>query len=415
MVYDAWSFFAPPLIYLAFAAVMFLYVCGSEPVYSLVGVVKERADFIASPSTSALLDKYKLTALVPVIALFVAALIAYSINRLVFGIAGLLPFNLITSPGSIIAARVQLDPRWQQHITRYGMPSADQLIDYTITKARFEKREQFVSNVDSWQQSAGKAAQLFFFSKFLLVWTIACAALSVTLPDATPFTYKRVALLLILVILFGLFSACRHAYAYRQLAYAKVNAAQVLLSSEIPREMEQNDQNSQDETNKYERWKTLEDRPWWRVGLGLMESWPMLRYYEYLAVDYPRSGNNLWRQGILRNSLNILWFIMGALLVWLLSKLSWWIGCFLFVGYVSVTIIDCLTIGVLLIGTWGRALLVWLKSRLPDDITDLLSQGLLARITRAERQEYWLAAASTRVVEAFVAIILSRMLASYFF
>ena len=417
MVQDAWEFFAPPLIYASVAALFFWYLCGSAPLARLTtGIVNSR-EVLFSSNTTALLEKYSLTALVPLIALFLISVIAYSLTRVVFGLAGLLPLNLITWSGSILESLTHTDSRWRQYLARYPGSSTSDLIDYAIAKARLEKRDDLLTNVDYWRKSSGHASQLFEFSKFLLVWTIGCAALSLVLPDATQFTYRRVALMLVVVISFGLVAACRHAFAVQQEAYAKLRTARVLLDSEVPSDREEAPSKDMAPVSNedFKAWEQMRDQPWWRIGLRLMESSRMLKFYEYLPEWRHRSDKNLWLQAILQNNLNILWFIIGAVMIWLLSGLSFWLGLLLFVGYVSVTIIDCLIVGVMLAGTVGRTLVVMIKHRIPDELLELVPDSVLARLQPLDKQQYWLTAAAMRTAEAIVAIFLSRVLAAYFF
>jgi hypothetical protein len=282
-----------------------------------------------------------------------------------------------------------------------------------IAKARYEKQEALLSNLESWQRTSGRAYELFSFSKFLLAWSVGCAALSSTLPDATPLSYSRVVLIVLLVICFGLFSACRHAYAMEQLTYARLNTAEVMLDSEAPKEDKPDSETSKPQESVSSG--NFQERPWWRVGLGLMEWWRMLKHYDYLALAHPSSNQRMWLQGILRNSSNVLWFIMAAVIIWLLSKLSWWVGCFLYVGYVSITIINCLTIIVLLIGAFGRSAIAVLKPWLLKKYSWLLPKNAFDGFSITREDEYWLTAAGLRGVEGLVAIMLCRILARYFF
>jgi hypothetical protein len=196
IINDAWEFFAPPLIRLAIMAAFFWYVCGAEPLSRVWGYLGAHAPVLAGENVQAFLTRFNLTALAPVIGLFLISLLAYSANRIVFGVASLIPIQLFTS-STLIEKLVGGDPGWRKHLELSPGIGASQVIDYALARAHLEKKVYLLSGVDYWSKKAGSYSLLFSFATFLLTWSVACAVLSVMLrdKDSAHFTYGRMTLL----------------------------------------------------------------------------------------------------------------------------------------------------------------------------------------------------------------------------
>ena len=94
IINDVWDFFAPPLIKFSIALFFFWYICGSAPFYAFNDSVANTASFWDATKITNFFEQYKLTSLLPIAALFVVAIFAYTINRIIFGVAALLPVNI---------------------------------------------------------------------------------------------------------------------------------------------------------------------------------------------------------------------------------------------------------------------------------------------------------------------------------
>jgi hypothetical protein len=153
IIHDAWEFFTPPLLYLVVMALLFLYICGSGPLVAFGAQLGELLARVDTLVLTTFLDQYKLTALVPFFVLFLLAVLAYLVNRVVWGVQSLLPVHLTTWVGAVIEERVRLEPAWGPHLERYKPLSATDLIEYLIAKARTEKQEALLAGVDSWARN----------------------------------------------------------------------------------------------------------------------------------------------------------------------------------------------------------------------------------------------------------------------
>jgi hypothetical protein len=423
IINDAWDFFAPPLIKFSIALFFFWYICGSEPFYTVKDVVINATSSWNAGKVIDFLDKYKLTSLLPIAALFLVAVFAYVVNRIIFGVAALLPLN-IGYTGDRIERMIQEDPMMQKHIESFPPYSGYMLIDFALAKARSQKEEALLRNVDSLEKASSRNHSLFSFAKFLLFWTVACCVLSLTVSGATVFSYSRVNLLAFTVIVFGIYAASRYAKSLEYLGYAQVHIVRLMLMGDdyltknkpafsvvYP---EPKDESRRREERQM-RIEYLRRQDWWFLSLSLMDWWEVLRYFRHYDPGYIKSDRRLLLQALLRNSTNILWFIMGALLIVILTKFSWWVGVVLFVGYVSITIVDCLLVTFLLGAVTIKLLITALTTVLPEIIIGFLPEKPKRAIETREDDQYRITVGAIRLVEAWLAIVLCRVLASHFF
>jgi hypothetical protein len=423
IINDAWDFFGPPLIKFAIALFFFWYICGSEPFYDLRDNFKTAAASWDPVKVTNFFDTYKLTSLLPIAALFLIAVFVYVINRIIFGVAALLPVNLGYSSDRI-ERMIQEDPMMQKHLESFPSYSGYMLVDFALAKARSQKEEALLRNVDNLEQERNRKYGLFTFAKFLLAWTIACCVLSLTVSSATVFTYSRVILLLFTVFIFGVYAASKYAKSLEYLGYAQVQVVRLMLLGENylakpkPAATVVYPERQEDKYRREQRRRTIEylrQSDWWFLSLRLMDWWEVLRYYRHYDPGTINSDRKRFLQTVLRNSANILWFIIGALLIWISAKFSWWLGVALFVGYVSITIVDCLLVVLLVGAVTFRSLSAVFTAKLPAIITDFLPAKPEIEIGIVDDWQYRLTVVAIRLLEGLFAIILCRALANYFF
>jgi hypothetical protein len=420
IINDAFEFFAPPAIEASIAVFVFWYVCGVGPLERLLNLLKTQVSFLATTDVTGVLGKYNLTALVPIAILFVFAVLTYVTNRIIFGVATLLPINIITT-SDLIELRLNEDPFWQDYMKDKRPFSGYRLVNYAVAKARYEKKEALLVNLDYFQKESARASQLFAFGKFLLAWTIACGVLSLKLDGATPFSYDRIFLLLLLVIVFGVYCACKYACIKEQLSYAQLDVARAVLETDnsiksaieaATSEPLTEEQRSQ---ARQSRMTFLRTRRWWWLGLRLMDLWQMLKYYRFRETVFVDPRKNVVLQATLQNSVNILWFILGALLVWIVSRFSWWLSSVLFVGYLSVTIVDCLLVLLLVASTIWRSTSGRIRLALPASLKEMLPSEVITETVTLKQEQYWLVVSGLKCLEGVLGLLLSRLLATYLF
>lgn len=429
IINDVWDFFAPPLIKFSIALFFFWYICGSAPFYAFNDSVANTASFWDATKITNFFEQYKLTSLLPIAALFVVAIFAYTINRIIFGVAALLPVNIGYSSDRI-ERMIQEDAMMQKHLESFSPFSGYMLVNFALAKARSQKEEALLRSVDSLEKQMGRDYNLFSFAKFLLVWTITCGVLSLTISSATAFTYSRLSLLTFTVIVFGIYAASKHAKSLEYLGYAQVEVVRQMVigqdylteekltaekravvdgSTEVQSELKK-----RRDQERQMRIEYLKRSDWWFLSLRLMDWWEILGHFRHYDPGYIRSDPRLLLQALLRNSVNIWWFIIGWILINILGKFSWWLGVGLFIGYVSITIVDCLLI-VLLIGAVSlKSLRSSLISKLPEVITDFLPPKPERAIEVSEDGQYRITVAAVRLVEAVLALMLCRALATHF-
>ena len=423
IINDAWDFFAPPLIKFSIALFFFWYICGSEPVYAVRDGLANAASSWDAGKVTDFLEKYKLTSLLPFAALFLIAVFAYAVNRIILGIAALLPVN-IGYTSDRIERMIQEDPMMQKQLESFPQYSGYMLVDFALTKARSQKEETLLRNVDSLEKTRDRNHGLFSFAKFLLFWTVACCVLSLTVSGATVFSYSRVNLLTFTVIVFGVYAASRYAKSLEYLGYAQVHIVRLMLMGDDY--LAKNKPaftvvypEPKDETRRREerqmRIDFLRRQDWWYLSLRLMDWWEVLRYFRHYDPGYIKSDRKLLLQALLRNSANIPWFIMGALLIVILGKFSWWLGVGLFVGYVSITIVDCLLVVFLVGAVTIKLSIATFMTKLPEIIIDFLPKKPERSIKTMEDHQYLFTVGAIRLVEAVLAIILCKQLARHFF
>jgi hypothetical protein len=374
-----------------------------------------------APNITSILERYNLTTLLPLATIFLLAVVVYVINRVIFGIAALLPIN-IGYTGDRLERMLHEDPSMQKHLKRYLPFSGFTLVEFALAKARSQKEEALLRNIDNAQKATGRNNELFTFAKFLLAWTVACSVFSMTVRDATTFTYSRLSLLLFTVIVLGIYAACKFAKSVEYLVYAQVNTVRIVLmnESESPiKTSDPTDDEIKEDAMQYEqrrmRIEFLRRQRWWYLRLRLMDWWEMLGYYRHYDPGYIGSDKKRLLQAVLRNSANIIWFIFGALLIAILGRFSWWLRSGLFVGYVSITIVNCLLIAFLLGSVTGKLLLSRIRSKLPESIGEFLPAEPATTITVREDHQYLLTLAAVRLVEAVIAVVLCRALANQVF
>jgi hypothetical protein len=93
-VQDTWNFFFPRTIRFAICLGIVIYLGGWPRLAGLIEGLLKRMSAIDAHAVATNLDQYKLTHLVPIIAFFVLATLAYSWNQLVFVTALLIPFSI---------------------------------------------------------------------------------------------------------------------------------------------------------------------------------------------------------------------------------------------------------------------------------------------------------------------------------
>ena len=423
IINDAWDFFAPPFIKFGIALFFFWYICGSEPFYTARDGIINVASAWDTAKVTEFLDKYKLTSLLPIAALFLVAVFAYVINRIIFGVAQLLPIN-IGYTGDRLERMIQEDPLMQKQLESLPPYSGYMLVDFALAKARSQKEEALLRNVDSLEKASGRDHGLFSFAKFLLFWMVACCVLSLTVRGATAFSYSRVNLLAFTVIVFGIYAASRYAKSLEYLGFAQVHIVRLMLMGDdylaknkpsfsvvYP---EPKDESRRREERQM-RIEYLRRQDWWFLSLRLMDWWGTLRYFRHYDRGYIRSDPKLFVQALLRNSANVVWFVSGALLIVILGRFSWWLGVSLFVGYISITIVDCVLVAFLLGAVTVKFLIATLPTKLPEIITSFLPEKPQKAIEPAEDAQYGITVGVIRLVEAGLAIILCRALGQHFF
>jgi hypothetical protein len=431
LIHDAWEFFAPPMLRVAVVALFFWYVCGPVPLVNLLQFIEGQASLVAGTNAQGLLEKYNLTALLPVAALFVVSLLAYSANRIVFGVAALLPVRL--SSGSILERKAFDDSRWRAHMEWHPRAGIHNMVESALAKARHDKEEYLLKTVDYYQREVGRIFQLFTFAQFLLMWTVACAVLSVTVQGAMHFTYGRVFLLLAGVIFFGVYSACAYADATEHLAGSQLYAALALLERDETKQGKGQatktvdaERHSEDRSREWaERGNYYRSQPWWWIGLGLMDWWRMLRFFRYREPMYWSPEKGFWVHVLLKNTTNTVWFIIGAMSIRMMAGISWWAACAFFVVYVSVTITDFLLMFFSLIAIVISSAASRISKYIPEEFRQLLDSAKTdqdrarteRRVFTAPRETEWLIYATTafRVLEVVIAVVMGRALAVYLF
>lgn len=411
LIHDAWEFFTPPLIKMGIALGFFWYVCDVGPLVGLAEFARTQTAAFPATDVQGFLERYNLTALMPLAALFLVSVLAYSVNRVISGVAALLPFRFTTS-GRPMERLVMADPVLRRHWAA-NAENIGSLIESALAKARYEKHESLLSSVEHWQKEWVRVYGMFAFAQFLVAWTVACAALSVTVEDAVHFTFARVVLLLGGVLIFGVYSACKVAGAQEQLDYAKLHVARVVLADkELASPATAPGFKAEVSAAAH---RAARKERWWYVGTGLMfDWWRMLRVYRY--DDYPHYVRRPLLQALLNHGNNLVWFIASPLLIVVLSRFSWWAGVILFVGYMSVTIIDCVLVTATVTAVGWRVAAARLRGFLPEGLLDEEEeQDELARRGDNTAKIYAFGTAAVRLAGAAVGILMSSVLAKLLF
>lgn len=370
LIHDAWEFFAPPLIKAGIALACFWYVCGGGPLDRLTGFAVSRAAALPSAGVQKVLADYNLTALVPLAALFLLAIIAYTADRLIYGVAALLPLRFVKvgDPADRIAAS---DPVLGRHYSADDPAGVRSLVEAALAKARYEKNDWLLGGVESWEREDGRAFGLFAFAQFLVVWAVACASLSAVIVGAERPTPGRMFLLLVAILVFGVYAVCRVAHAGEQLSYARIEVARTVLAGAdgfvppvAPGEQGRA-RRGEDGDGGGER-RRPRDEPWWFIRTGVMDWTRMLRHYRF--YDHPKYPPRPRLQALLDHGAHLIWFVAWALLIRFVGGFSPWAGLALFVVYASVVLIDCVLAAVTAAATGWRSAAAWLRRVLPEEV-----------------------------------------------
>jgi hypothetical protein len=245
-VHDAWQFFFPPTLRLAICLGITAYLGGGPFLKELLGLYPHTLASWNNHDIAATLDQYKLTPLIPVVALFVLAAIAYICNQLVFVTASLLPLGLSYSSS-------QLAADWSRVWFFYPeIESFDLLVtvmDFEIQKAQAEGKSELVSGVQNWESESNKQYQHFAFCKFLILWTIGWMIVIHNCSAPHHWALLRGTLVLLILVVSGAIFFLRNLYAKQQSFSAKVRVMYLLAALNGRNEISQD----------HPKWKKITD------------------------------------------------------------------------------------------------------------------------------------------------------------
>ncbi len=266
---DAWEFFLPTTIRAALATAVLAALGGVTPLTAALRRAGTTLSSIDIRNTADLLDKYKLTPLVPVVALFGLATLAYTFNRIVFAVANLIPIALTHSETTLLMRDCSGASAW------YYMPYVDtpdalvQAIELELAKARAGDYQAAVRNVDYWGERTNEQLQQFSFAKFLALWSVSCAFVLPQMLWAPPRgIFIRLLFVLALIAIWASISLLRTVYSIKQAAHAKISATVVLLTAQGRAELPPADERRRFIDHQIEM---LGNQGWWWITAGSVE------------------------------------------------------------------------------------------------------------------------------------------------
>jgi hypothetical protein len=227
---DAWEFFLPATIRAFVAVAIIALLGGMAPLRAALHSLASALASVDVRGLAELLDKYKLTPLVPVVTLFVLATLAYSFNRIVFVVAGLIPIGLSHSQTTLLLAKCSGASVWYRMSYIATPGELAQAIDLELAKARVVGEQVLLENLDYWTKRQIDHLQQFGFAKFLALWSVAWTLILVHTAGVPPGMFTRLLLLLLLNLGWASIALLRALYAIEQTAHAKISAMVLLFT-----------------------------------------------------------------------------------------------------------------------------------------------------------------------------------------
>ncbi len=266
-IHDAWEFFLPATIRAFVALIIVAFLGGTSLLRRVFEGLAAALPTVELRGLADLLEKYKLAPLVPIVALFVLATLAYSFNRIVIAVSGLIPVSFTWSQTTLLLKRCPGRSVW------YRMPNVDtpdglvQAIEFRIAKARADGQQALLNGIDHWSKRQGEQFSQVDFAKFLIPWSLAWAIFIFHShrSGTPPGILGRLLLLLVFIAGWACFNLLRAAYSIEQTIHAKITASLALLTFDGAAEPQPNDERKMTIDQRVE---ALRDRGWWWISLG---------------------------------------------------------------------------------------------------------------------------------------------------
>ena len=230
--------------------------------------------FIDVRSAAEVLDKYKLTPLIPVVTLFVFATLAYSFRMLVFAIASLVPGRLSYSEVALILGKKGGANVW------FRMPFVDtpvgllQAMELAQVKGSAGEHKVLYQNVENWQKHTSDILQRVQVAKFFALWTIAWTVGFSYMQGIPSGMFMRALIVLILIGIWASINLLRAVDSVDQTGSAKVLAALADLAAQGRAEAPITD----DKKASINRFiEIYSKQSWWWINIGSMRWFGMLR------------------------------------------------------------------------------------------------------------------------------------------
>jgi hypothetical protein len=227
-VHDAWEFFFPPTFRLVICMGIVFYIGGGPLIKEFLGLYPGTVASWRSHNISAFLEEYKLTPLVPVIAVFVLAAIAYIWNRFVFVVGSLIPLRVSYYVPKLLVHAFRATDIWVLYPEIESIDMLPSAVDLEIQQAKEGGKLASQTGADYWETESEKIYIQFDFCKFVALWTL-CWMVVISVNPPLRHQVRGAGLLVLIATAFaGTIIILRFLYAIEQSWLAKTSAVLLL-------------------------------------------------------------------------------------------------------------------------------------------------------------------------------------------
>lgn len=284
LIHDAWEFYAPSAVRLAIIMIIWLLLDDAGYFGFFVKSTSDGLKRLGESGAIATLDRFKLTALMPLLALFIISLLIYSADRIVFIIAALFPLDIAYSSSALYGMYRRLSHVWRWCPAIEDITQLFALMELTITKARLEGKEIVLEGLDSWQKKQRAISQQTQFLKFLVLWTLAVSLFFVTREGVSSLLVIRAGLISLSLLALLLLNVLREIYVIDQIASKKIWAVASLLALEGKKPLEPDDIRWQHIGPHISAGENEAGKGWWWLQFRSMPWRRMIRNYKVVKL-----------------------------------------------------------------------------------------------------------------------------------
>jgi hypothetical protein len=271
---DAWQFFLPETIRAFVATAIIAFLGGTSALRAEMHWLSTELASIDVRGAAEVLDKYKLTPLMPIVTLFVLAALAYSFRMVVFSIASLIPMQFSYSEVTLILGKKNGAAVW------YRLPYVEspvgliQAMELEQVKGSIGESKVLYQSVDSWRKRTSELLQQVETAKFFAVWTVAWTVFFSCAHGIPSGIFIRTLIVLVWIGVWASVSLLRAVDSVDQTASAKVLAALAHLTAQGRSELPI----TEDKKASINRFVEMcSKQGWWWVSIGSMRWIGMLR------------------------------------------------------------------------------------------------------------------------------------------